>query len=173
MGSIGKNCGEVGGISLAHANACGVLNPSFKLATGLDHGNLGAADVVDGVGLHGARCEGRGSEVLPPMHESYTAPQTGDSAPVTILHSMGFVPIDKLTGTLAIGLLPCRPGTGVVQPHNHLGTSSSTVNHVWPHASQPRLRVTRSSSFPLVAVALILSLLHRGHFIGKMGALRA
>jgi hypothetical protein len=90
-----------------------------------------------------------------------------------MLHTIGAVPIDRLTGTLAIGLLPCRPGTGVVQPHSHLGTSSSTVNHTWPHESQPRLRVTRSFSWPLVAVALILSLLHRGHFIGKMRAVRS
>jgi hypothetical protein len=105
-------------------------------------------------------------EALSPSRKSYRAPQAGDNAPVTMLHTMSLVPIDRLKGTLAIGLLPCRQG---IQPHSHLGTSSSTVNHTWPHESQPRLRVTRSSSCPLVEVALILSLLHRGHFMGKMG----
>ena len=52
------------------------------------------------------------------------------------------------------------------QPTTATLTGSSMVNHVCLQSTQRRWRVTRSVWLPLVAIALISPLLHRGHSIG-------
>ena len=83
---------------------------------------------------------------------------------VTFVHT-ACVPTASSTGTRSTGTLLLLSGVRP-QPTTATLTGSSMVNHVCLQSTQRRWRVTRSVWLPLVAIALISPLLHRGHSIG-------